>query len=270
MEENYFYERRVPEVGELVMARVEEISESGVICRLLEYNNLEALLQLSEISRKRLRSIRKVINVGNVKVFQVLRQEKGYVDLTKKQVDAEMIEEGTEKYEKGKHAMSIVRQLAEVTHQPYEDLCKELLWPLYETERHPYHLFKELTFEGKDHGIKISREVEEALKKIIRQRIVTKEEKVGARVELTCYTYEGIDTIRAAVKRVLEGRPQIKIYYIKAPEYEVSTVGIDHDKCALSLEETIHELTETIRKMGGECKILSAPKAIREEEEEDD
>lgn len=57
---DYFYEHKVPEVDELVMARVNSIDEMGVLCQLLEYNNLEGFLPLSELSRKRMRSVLRV------------------------------------------------------------------------------------------------------------------------------------------------------------------------------------------------------------------
>lgn len=45
---------------ELVTVRVNSIDDMGVLCSLLEYDDLEGFLPLSEISRKRMRSVLRV------------------------------------------------------------------------------------------------------------------------------------------------------------------------------------------------------------------
>ena len=60
---------------------------------LLEYNNIEGMILLSELSRRRIRSINKLIRVNRNEVVMVLRvdKEKGYIDLSKRRVSPEDI-----------------------------------------------------------------------------------------------------------------------------------------------------------------------------------
>lgn len=271
MESSYFYERQIPEVGELVTARIESINDIGISCRLLEYNNMEALLLMSEVSKKRVRSIRKIIAVGNVKILQVLRTNASYVDLSKKHVNREMTDEGTDKYEKGKHLISIIRQLADVSSQPFDLLCSKILWPLYSLHEkggdHPYHILKNFTFE--DMGVPdVPEELREPLKKIIRQRIVLKEIKVGATIEMTCYSPEGIDAIKEAAKLALADFPGVKLQYVSAPTYQVWMTGTDEDQLVSLLEDMIDLLSKELMKRGGECQIITAPSMFGESNKE--
>ena len=55
-----FYEDEFPEVESLVMVNVRHIAEMGAYVSLLEYNNIEGMILLSELSRRRIRSINKV------------------------------------------------------------------------------------------------------------------------------------------------------------------------------------------------------------------
>lgn len=272
MEPSYFYQRQVPEVGELVMARINSIDDIGVSCQLLEYNNLTAFLPLNEISKKRLRSLRKVINVGNVKVLQVLRANHQYVDLSKKHVDHLMIEEGTDKYEKGKHLVSIFRQLAEISHWSYDELLSQILWPLYsryeEGESHPYQILRRFAFDGEEIP-ELSEVLKEPLKKIIRQRMIVKETKLEATIELTCYTFEGIDVIKAAVKSTMANFPEVKLQYVSAPTYQVWATGTDQEKTSALIMNAIDFLTQEITNRGGSCQIVTSPstsKSLAEEE----
>ena len=52
------YEREFPEIDEVVMVQVSAIAEMGAYVRLLEYNNIEGMILLSELSRRRIRSKR--------------------------------------------------------------------------------------------------------------------------------------------------------------------------------------------------------------------
>jgi len=70
------YENRFPEVEDLVMVNVRQIAEMGAYVHLLEYNNIEGMILLSELSRRRIRSIQKLIRVGRNEVVVVLRVDK--------------------------------------------------------------------------------------------------------------------------------------------------------------------------------------------------
>ncbi|KAF9242804.1 eukaryotic translation initiation factor 2 subunit alpha [Melanogaster broomeanus] len=109
-----YYEQRYPEVDELVMVQVRQIAEMGAYVKLLEYDNIEGMILLSELSRRRIRSIQKLIRVGRNEVVVVLRvdREKGYIDLSKRRVSPEDITKCEERYMKSKAVASIMRHVA--------------------------------------------------------------------------------------------------------------------------------------------------------------
>ena len=54
-----------------------QIAEMGAYVKLLEYDNIDGMILLSELSRRRIRSIQKLIRVGRNEVVVVLRVDKG-------------------------------------------------------------------------------------------------------------------------------------------------------------------------------------------------
>jgi len=58
------YQRCFPEVDEVVMVQVKSIAEMGAYVQLLEYNNIEGMILLSELTRRRIRSVSKLIKVS--------------------------------------------------------------------------------------------------------------------------------------------------------------------------------------------------------------
>lgn len=74
-----FYKQKFPELEDVVVVNVKSIAEMGAYVSLLEYNNAEGMILLSELSRRRIRSINKLVRVGRNEYVVVIRvdTEKG-------------------------------------------------------------------------------------------------------------------------------------------------------------------------------------------------
>lgn len=71
-----FYEKEYPDVDDVVIVKVKNIAEMGAYVSLLEYNNIEGMILMSELSRRRIRSINKIIRVGKIEAVMVIRVDK--------------------------------------------------------------------------------------------------------------------------------------------------------------------------------------------------
>ena len=137
------YENEFPEIDDVVMVQVRSIAEMGAYVALLEYNNIEGMILLSELTRRRIRSVNKLIRVGKQEVCMVLRvdREKGYIDLSKRRVSPEDVQKCDERFQRSKAVHSIVRHVSEVQHIDMEELYRMTAWPLYEKFGHAYEAF---------------------------------------------------------------------------------------------------------------------------------
>ena len=74
------------------------------------------MILLSELSRRRIRSVNKLIRVGKTEPAVVIRvdHEKGYIDLSKRRVSPEDVDKCTEQFSKAKAVNLILRHVAEV------------------------------------------------------------------------------------------------------------------------------------------------------------
>lgn len=111
---------------------------------LLEYNGIEGMILLSELSRRRIRSINKLIRVGRTEIVVVMRvdKEKGYIDLSKRRVSPEDIIKAEEKYNKSKAVHSIMRHVSETCKVKVEEIYQQFGWDLYKRFGHAYDAFK--------------------------------------------------------------------------------------------------------------------------------
>jgi len=224
-----FYENQYPEVESLVMVNVRHIADMGAYVSLMEYNNIEGMILLSELSRRRIRSIHKLIRVNRHEVVLVLRvdREKGYIDLSKRRVAPEDIVKCEDRYNKAKHVHAVLRHVAEKRKLLLEDLYEKVGWPLYRKYGHAYDAFKlalqqDDTPEGEDpfQSLDIPDDLKEEIKAYIRRKLAPQPVKIRSDIEVSCFTYEGIDAIREALFAGMAfstGTTQIKIKLIAPP-----------------------------------------------------
>ncbi|EFC42246.1 predicted protein [Naegleria gruberi] len=271
-----YYEQQHPEVDDLVMVKVKHITDIGAYVSLLEYNNIEGLILSSELSRKRIRSISQLIRLGRNEVCVVLRvdPEKGYIDLSKSKVAAEDIPKCEEKYNKSKAVSSIMRHLAETTDQDLEELNKLISWPLYRKFGHAFDAFK-MTLTNPD---QVFQDIEfpdnntkEQLLSIIQNRLKPQPVKLRADIQVTCYSYEGIEAVKEALsegeKIGTEEEIDIKITLVAPPLYVMATTTSDKQKGLDTLQASIDKITEIIKKYDGEVTVKAPPRVVNEKDD---
>jgi translation initiation factor 2 subunit 1 len=268
------YENKLPEVDDLVMVNVKSIAENrlGAYVSLLEYNNVEGMILFSELSRRRIRSISKLIRVGRQEVVVVLRvdKEKGYIDLSKRRVSPEDVGKCEEKYNKSKAVHSIMRHVAELTKKSTEELYKSFGWPLYKKFGHAYEAFNLAINDPSILDVyNIEPSVKEEVLKVIKRRLAPQACKLRADFEVTCFEYDGIDSIKAAL---LKGQNsahsdiQIKIKLVAPPLFVMISTTHDKELGIQVLNEALEKIATEIKAAKGTLTIKNAPRAISERE----
>jgi len=276
-----FYENQYPEPEEVVMVNVTNISDMGAYVTLLEYDDIEGMILLSELSRRRIRSINKLVRVNRTEIVMVIRvdKEKGYIDLSKRRVDPEDVIKCEERYNKAKAVHSVLRHVAEVKGLKLEHLYQKIGWPLYKKYGHAYDGFKIALNDATEEGgadifadLDIEEDVKSALVTYIKRRLAPQPVKIRADIEVTCFTYEGIDEIKSALT---EGEDKgttdapVKIKLIAPPMYVMTSMTLDKELGIETMNLAIEAISVAIKAKGGSLDVKMAPKAVtlREESE---
>ncbi|KAJ6448927.1 eukaryotic translation initiation factor 2 subunit alpha [Mycena sanguinolenta] len=298
----WYYQQRYPEVDELVVVPVQHIVEMDAYVRLLEYDGTEGMILLSELSRRRIRSVQKLIRVGRNEVVVVLRvdNEKGYIDLSKQRVSPEDITSCEERYMKSKSVASILRHVAskldgEIPDEKEKRVPKKgadaedappdeapplvageaerleilydtIAWPLGKTYGHPYDAFKLALTEPDTVLATLASPIPEPtlalLTATIARRLTPQPIKLRADVELTCYTPAAVP-----IKAKLVAPPLYVLDFICG-----STNATDKYAAVKRLERAIEGIQASIEDEGGSCLrslVKMKPKAVSESDEAD-
>ncbi|KAF2265872.1 eukaryotic translation initiation factor 2 subunit alpha [Lojkania enalia] len=269
-----FYEEKYPEVESFVMVNVKQIAEMGAYVKLLEYDNIDGMILLSELSRRRIRSIQKLIRVGRNEVVVVLRvdKDKGYIDLSKRRVSPEDIVKCEERYNKSKMVHSIMRHVAEKTNTPIEELYQAIGWPLNKKYGHSIDAFKlSITNPEVWNDVNFPNDVvKEELLSYIGKRLTPQPTKVRSDIEVTCFGYEGIDAVKTALRCAEANNTkdnQVKVKLVSPPLYVLTSQCLDKNAGIANLEQAIKDIDESIKNAGGSCVIKMAPKAVTENDD---
>ncbi len=272
-----YYREKFPKKEDLVMVNVENVQEMGAYVTLLEYSKMEGMVLLSELSRRRIRSINKLIRVGRKEVVLVLRVDsaKGYVDLSKKAVSADDVGEFETKYNKAKHVHSILYNVAKRLNVLLLDLYEVVAWPLYDRFGHAYDAFKaSLTHKDKvfTKEMNIPDNVLDAIIRDVKLKMASKPQKIRADIEVQCFTAEGIDAIKAGL---ISGRDMAKKKYdaeigiklVAPPRYVLSMTHMDEKEGIKILTDAIDVVSQVMKKKKSRMVVKMEPRATNQAED---
>lgn len=264
------------------MVNVRSIAEMGAYVHLLEYNNIEGMILLSELSRRRIRSINKLIRVGKTEPVVVIRvdKEKGYIDLSKRRVSPEDVEKCTERFSKAKAVNSILRHVADIlkfeSNDQLEDLYQKTAWYFedkYKNKAAAYDVFKQCVLDPSVlDECNLEERTKEVLMSNIKRKLTSQAVKIRADIECACYGYEGIDAVKTALRAGLELSTEelpIKINLIAPPLYVMTTSTPEKADGLKALETAIEKIRETITSLGGVFNTQMAPKVVTATDEAD-
>ena len=184
-----FYENKFPEIESVVMVNVQNIADMGAYVSLLEYNNIEGMILLSELSRRRFRSIHNLNRVNRNEVVMVLRvdEDKGYIDLSKRRVSPEDVAACEDRFNKAKAVHGVLRHLAERRKLYLQDLYETIGWPLYKKYGHAFDAFKlAISDDSVDifQDIGIPQDFRDELKSYVLQRLDPQQVKIRSDMEV--------------------------------------------------------------------------------------
>lgn len=275
-----FYEHRFPEIEDVVMVNVREIQDVGAYVHLLEYNNIEGMVLLSELSRRRIRSINKLIRVGRSECVVVIRvdRDKGYIDLSKRRVSEEEAAQCEEKFANGRCVNSILRHVGELLGYESDDQLEELYqktaWHFDRKYGKPGSSFEAFKHAVTNPEILDECDIDDHTKKVlltnIKRRMAPQAVKIRADLEVVCYGYEGIDAVKNALRAGLnystEDMP-IKINLIAPPLYVMTTRTLEKSDGLKVMQEALVKIEEVIKQNGGVFSLKMAPKVVSDTDE---
>lgn len=285
--EGRFYEAEFPELDEVVVVQVKRIVDMGAYVSLLEYDNKEGMLLLSELSKRRIRSVSKLLRVGRTEICMILRvdKDKGYIDLSKRRVEAEDATAKEETFAKAKAVHGIMRHVAQMNNIEVEELCNKVSWPLYAKYTDAFDAFrkhineeinmwKDLDFSQPGQDLtSIQDKIKEDIETNLRRRLIQQWLRLRAKAEVSCYEYEGIDAVRDALTKGMEASKEeceVKINLVAHPLFVFTCTCRDKALGMTTLDQSLELVQKAIEAKGGTFTIRSKPELVGQDEKDEE
>jgi len=251
----------------------------GAYASLLEYNGREGMMLLSELSKRRIRSVSKLLRVGRNELCLVHRLdvEKGYIDLSKRRVAPEDAVAKEEQFAKAKAVHGIMRHVAMNNDIPVEELCSKVAWPLYKSHGNAHDAFRrhineeiniweELDFSQPGMDLShLADKIKADIESDLRRKLIQQMLRMRAKIEVSCSEYEGIDAIRASLLKGLEASTpevEVKIKLIAHPQFVLSCMCRDKALGLQTIEKAMSLIETSIVEKGGVFCVRTAAEVV--------
>ena len=237
-----------PEVGDLVIATIENVTDYGAYVNLDEYDK-RGLLHVSEISSSWIRNIRDFVREGQKVVLKVTRVnlEKGHIDLSLRRVTKRAKIEKIRQWKQDRKAEALLRGVAEKIGLSNEEIY-EKAGSLLEEKYGLYEGFEKLAKEGAEVLTEIGapEDLAKAFAEVAEERIRVKMVKVKGTLEIRCMTPNGVKVIKesflSAKKAEKTRDTEVRFYVVAAPKYSVEVLAENYKRA----EEVFQKVSQTV------------------------
>ncbi|KAM0685711.1 hypothetical protein COBT_003075 [Conglomerata obtusa] len=253
MHKHSFYPSRFPVAGEIVVIKITKITDLGVYVQLLEYNGIEGLIVVGELSKKKIKSVASLVKIGRIEVAMVLRvdNEKGYIDLSRKKVSMTDYQTCIKRYNQNKLAHSVL-----IVEAKNKDKCVDTLYEEYFAKAGNSSLY--------NYFLKVlSNETQDEILDSVKKKYNLARYKVRADVEVTSHNV-GVEAVKNALMRGKNVDKRIDVALIKTPIYSVMMTVGDKDEGINLINEAVSIIRNDIEESGGKFNMAGGVEVIGE------
>ncbi len=247
--------QRIPNVGELVIAKISRVAQFGAHCKLIEYGDIDAFLPIREVSSGWIKNIHEFIHEGQTVVCKVqfYDREKGTIDVSIKKVNSKEAKDKLGAYNLEKRLAALFERALKEAHITTR-AQKEQYSNYIKTDFGSFTRFMKLVSdEAKEFSeAKLPPKVKESLVSVLKANKKERIHKVA--YILTMFTFN-TGTGISELKRVLSDveASGCIVEYISAPRYRIIAEGKDYAAAESKVEAAMRIIQEELK--DGETKM---------------
>jgi translation initiation factor 2 subunit 1 len=234
--------KRIPKVGELVIAQISKIMPFGAYCKLPEYDNLEVFLPIKEVSSGWIKNIHEFIHEGQKVVCKVIYYDvnRDSIDVSVKKVTPQDSKQKINTYNLEKRLGALFLQAVRTS--GLESQKNETIQTALDEFGGYTNLMRNAADKTKEFtDSKLSKKLKEALLKLLDTSKKKKRYVVSYIMRLSTYnTKSGATEMRGILSAIKAN--DVDVQYISAPKYHLMAEGTDYSDA----ESKIRKATEIV------------------------
>jgi len=254
-----FYNDSFPKEEQLVICKIEKITETGIYTKLLEYDDMDAMVSYNEVSTRRVKSVKDIFREGNREALMVLNVDevKGYIDLSNRNISAEEKENAFKIFNKNKVIMRLLKDVANSL--KLDDMTSLLERTMWKFSKDPDDDYRTKAYDfyrnvKKDVNLLNTLELSDVEKNafmagIFEKKIIPDDiYKIIIDFDACSYDFNGIEDTKNAMIHGLKyakgncNDAYVDIVIVKSPNYKLTCITKDKEQGIKLLNDTIDEI----------------------------
>jgi len=239
-----------PEEGEILLCTVDRITYNSVFVKLDEYENLEGIIHISEISPGRIRNLRDYVREGKKIICKVLRADPKtqHIELSLRRVNEHQKAIKNNELKQEIVAEKVIELAASRLKIDTKKLYDSIASKVLKDYNYIFDFFSEAI---KDNSLfnkyKIPKKTAEVLLELIKDRIKPKEAVIDLIMSLETYQSDGIGLIKKVFTKLKEDN--VKTSYLGGCKYRISFRGENFKDLEKEVERVKEKITKIVSKI---------------------
>ena len=252
-----------PEEGDVLLCTVKKIVLHSVFVTADEYQNIEGIVHISEVSPGRIRNLREFVKEGKKIFCKVLRAnaQRRQLDLSLRRVSSSLRKRKSDEYKQEQKAEKLLEQLATKVGTDLATLYKDFGNKVMEEYGSLNAFFQDIIHDTADFkALKVPPKYEAALVETIKEKIKPPSVKLVRVLEISSRAPNGVEIVkgalRAAEAHALQQKYALSLLYLGAPRYRMNIEGPDYKTVEKIAQDIITVSFQYLKAHGGEGKVL--------------
>lgn len=245
---------KMPEAGEIVICTVREITSHGIYVNLDQYGGMNGFLHVSEISTGWVRNIERVAKPQQKLVLKVIRanRQRQEIDLSLRQVTNEERRAKVIEWKREERALAIMGSVKKKVGLD-DVMLKDYIGKMEEEFGTLYAALEAAAKSGEKVllSLELPPTAAKAVADVAGEKIIPPRYEVGALVEVSSRSPEGIERIKKTMLAAAEVTPaDVKITYAGAPKYRVRIMADDYKQAEKAMDSVLEKIKDGVGKHG--------------------
>ena len=248
-----------PSAGDVVACTVKSVSSYAAFASLDEYDNLEGLIHISEISTKWVKNIRDHVKEGRKNVCKVLSVDsrKGHINLSLRRITSAQEKTKLEEVSQANKAEKLLEMVAKEKGIDLEKALDIIASPLETQYGALYYALEDSVDKGETvfTDVGISADWAKALVEVAKRNIIPPTVTISGVLTLSSEKPTGLEDIKKALleaeKATKENESQGEVVVIAAPRYRIKITAPDYKVAESTLKQAYEKAINIVTKAGG-------------------
>ncbi len=246
--------KELPEIGEIVVCKINKILDYGVFVELLEYEGVTGFVHISQVASSWIKNIRNYVKENQTRAAQVtnIDSKKNQIDLSFVKVSPSEQRLRIEEFKQVKRSQKLIELLAKEKKKSFEVTWEKVAEPLIQNYGSLYKAFETITLEKQEACKGVEESWIPSLVSMVEKNIESPRKIVRGVIELHSLAFNGVEIIKDVLLKTLKTvKGEKEFLYKGSNKFLVRVTSTDYKSAEKKLKEICETAVELIKKQQG-------------------